>query len=226
MYFSIIYAYICLYIYEVRLKSVPCFKKSSCLYNNWIQRILIHFRYKIFHPVFLAFPILYQWHWRLDIVNIWLSWLSIALFHCLYFCVLFKIFGLYQVCKDFLLYFLQDVLDFYLSLWSNLRCFWLICCFVVREDHGSVFLFVFLAILCKFRSFLSNNFIFCLKQFEWILLSSAKKTAPYIWFIEKSKEEREKDKVARSEPLFRCFEFILKDREPVKTRSDMVIFTL
>lgn len=103
----------------------------------------------------------------------------------------------------------------------------MICCFVVREDHGSVFLFfVFLAILCRFRSFLSNNFIFCLRQFEWILLFSAKKTAPYIWFIEKNKEEREEDKVARSEPLFRYFEFILKDREPVKTRSDMVIFTL
>ena len=102
-----------------------------------------------------------------------------------------------------------------------------ICCFAVREDHGSVFLFfVFLAILCKFGSFLNNNFIFHLKEFEWILLSSAKKTTPYIWFIEKSKEEREEDKVARSEPLFRCFKFILKDREPVKTRSDMVIFTL
>ena len=57
----------------------------------------------------------------------------------------------------------------------------LICCFVVREDHGSVFLFfVFLAILCKFGSFLNNNFIFHLKQFEWILLSSAKKTVKSI----------------------------------------------
>ena len=38
MYFCIIYAYIIdisiYYMYEVRLKSVTCFKKSSCLYNN------------------------------------------------------------------------------------------------------------------------------------------------------------------------------------------------
>ena len=68
-------------------------------------------------------------------------------------------------------------------------------CFVIKEDHGSVFLvFVFLAILCKFRSFLNNNFIFCLKQFEWILLSSAKKTAHIYGLLKRGKRKEKKIK--------------------------------
>lgn len=43
-----------------------------------------------------------------------------------------------------------------------------------------------------------------------------------VYEIEKGREE---DEAARSEPLFRCFNFILKDTEPMKTKA-MVIYTL
>lgn len=100
-----------MYIYEVLLKNQLAYLTYLIIE---FKELYIHFRYKIiFSSLFLAFPSLKS--------SYCLTLKFISLFRCLYFCVLFKTFCLYQGCKDFVLRFLQEVFEFYLDICSILR---------------------------------------------------------------------------------------------------------